>query len=220
MSRPCCFLGRLWALVPVLAAGSAPALEGSYLFPLCLSHSLLFAPDSRLPTCRRHSSLFFTPPSTPASPCPQAFPKLSEEICPPAFLPSPLPLFPFLSPLLPTCLLVRPPPSAFPGPARAPHAKAFRKSLGQAGHSRPRASWPEPSCLQWDLQHGFLSPCPLQERRGPRGDEGQRSLLSPAFAPSSNSASKDAAPQGYSLEGRSREVASRVGRSRSVQQRS
>lgn len=190
MGRPRCFLGRLWALVPVLAAGSEPGPEGSCRFPLCLAHSLL--------SLSLHQTLVFQhPPSffsflhssfDPRLPSPPSFPQ-----APRSNLPSRSPRL--FSPLLPTCLLVGPPPSAFPGPARAPHAKASRKSLGQAAHSPPRASWPGPSssCLQRDLPHGSLSPCPLQEWRGPRGDKGQRPLLSLPFASSSNRTSRDAA---------------------------
>lgn len=146
-----------------------------------------FTPDSRLPTSPvilLFSSLLLRP-SPPLAP---SFPQ-----APRSDLPSRSPRL--FSPLLPTCLLVGPPPSAFPGPARAPHAKASRKSLGQAAHSPPRASWPGPSssCLQRDLPHGSLSPCPLQEWRGPRGDKGQRPLLSLPFASSSNRTSRDAA---------------------------
>lgn len=151
-----------------VSAGNGRQLPFSPL-SLPLPPLAFFAPDSRLPTSPRHFSLFFTPPSTPALPRPQAFPKLSEAICPLAFPFLPPSLFSLLlSPLLPTSLLVGPPPSAFPSPARASHAKASRKSLGQAAHSRPRASCPGPpssSCLQRDLPQGCLSPCPLQEWR-------------------------------------------------------
>lgn len=173
------------------AAAAFPFVSPTPLLSLSLHPTLVFQHPSVI-LC--FSSLLLRPP-------PPLAPKLSPSSHKQSALPlppllPPLSLSPFFSPSSRRVSLWGRPRPPSPAPPGLLMPRPLGKSLGQAAHSRPRPSWPGPSsssCLQRDFPHGSLSPCPLRECRGARGDEDQRSPLSPPFATSSNTGSRDAA---------------------------
>lgn len=226
MGRPRCFLRRLWALVPVLAAGSAPAVDGSYRFSLCLSHSLLSL--SLHPTLvfqhpfviLRFSSLLLRPP-----------PPLAPKLSPSSPKQSALSFSPLLPPSFPlysrrVSLWGRPPPPSpappgllMPRPLGRVSARLRILGLGQAGLGLPHNF----------VCNGIFCTAPSPRALSKNGGSSRwRRPEIPSFPPFcffqqqclQGCSPQGYVPQGYSVEGHSREVACRAGRPRRVQRSS